>query len=90
MRIGELGAATGLSTETIRYYERADLLPPPSRTPGGYRAYGPEAADRLRFIRGCQRLGLHLVSRVINSLTVWDDGICRHLCWRSAKRTVRP
>ena len=31
-----------------------------------------------------------LVSRVINSLTVWDDGICRHLCWRSAKRTVRP
>ena len=60
MRIGELGAATGLSTETIRYYERADLLPPPSRTPGGYRAYGLEAADRLRFIRGCQRLGLHL------------------------------
>ncbi|OLT39506.1 hypothetical protein BJF86_08860 [Serinicoccus sp. CNJ-927] len=31
-----------------------------------------------------------LVSRVINSLTVWDDGVCRHLLWRSAMRIVRP
>lgn len=75
MRIGELGAATGLSTETIRYYERADLLPPPSRTPGGYRAYGPEAADRLRFIRGCQRLGLHLED-IRNLLAIRDTGTC--------------
>lgn len=42
------------------------------------------------FIREVSTLGGLLVSRVINSLTVWDDGICRHLCWRSAKRTVRP
>ena len=47
MRIGELAAATSLSPDTIRYYEKAGLLPDPARTPAGYRAYGPEAVDRV-------------------------------------------
>ncbi len=36
MRIGELGKATGVDIETIRYYEKAGLLPPPARMPNGY------------------------------------------------------
>ena len=36
MRIGELGKATGVDIETIRYYETARLLPPPARMPNGY------------------------------------------------------
>ncbi|MDI3331874.1 MAG: heavy metal-responsive transcriptional regulator [Micrococcus sp.] len=75
MRIGELADATGLSTETIRYYEKADLLPPPSRTPAGYRVYGPEAMDRLHFIRGAQRLGLRLED-IRNLLAIRDTGTC--------------
>ncbi|WP_298269187.1 MerR family DNA-binding transcriptional regulator, partial [uncultured Bradyrhizobium sp.] len=35
MRIGELANVVGLSPDTIRYYERVDLLPPPARTPSG-------------------------------------------------------
>ncbi len=75
LRIGELAAATDLSTETIRYYEKAGLLPAPARTPAGYRTYGPEAIDRLHFIRGAQRLGLRLED-IRNLLTIRDTGTC--------------
>ncbi len=75
LRIGELAAATDLSAETIRYYEKAGLLPAPARTPAGYRTYGPEAADRLHFIRGAQRLGLRLED-IRNLLAIRDTGTC--------------
>lgn len=75
LRIGELAAATDLSTETIRYYEKAGLLPAPARTPAGYRTYGPEAIDRLHFIRGAQRLGLRLED-IRNLLAIRDTGTC--------------
>ena len=50
MQIGEASAASGCHIETIRYYERVGLLSSPARTSGGYRAYRPEAVQRLRFI----------------------------------------
>jgi DNA-binding transcriptional MerR regulator len=37
MRIGELAAASGTTTKTLRFYEEAGLLPAPKRTFGGYR-----------------------------------------------------
>lgn len=60
MRIGELGRLTGLRPHTVRFYERAGLLAEPRRTPGGYRDYGPEALDDLRFIAKAQASGLRL------------------------------
>lgn len=60
MRIGELGQATGVDIETIRYYEKAGLLPPPARTPNGYRAYRPAHLERLAFIRHCRALDMPL------------------------------
>ena len=39
MRIGELAKATGVDVETIRYYEKAQLLNAPTRSDNGYRAY---------------------------------------------------
>ena len=47
MRIGELGQATGVDIETIRYYEKAGLLPAPARSRNGYRAYGAAHLERL-------------------------------------------
>ena len=38
--IGTLARRSGCTAETIRYYERAGLLPEPARTPGGHRIYG--------------------------------------------------
>jgi predicted site-specific integrase-resolvase len=45
LRVGELAAAAGVAADTVRYYERAGLLPPPARTPGGYRAYDSSASN---------------------------------------------
>jgi DNA-binding transcriptional MerR regulator len=75
LRVGELADAVGVTADTVRYYERAGLLPPPSRAPSGYRAYHVGAVDRLRFIQGAQRLGLRL-SDIRDLLAVRDTGTC--------------
>ena len=60
LRIGELGKATGVDIETIRYYEKAGLLPNPTRSSNGYRAYGQAHLERLAFIRHCRALDIPL------------------------------
>src|SRR5262245_29078573 len=60
MRIGELAAATGVDVETIRYYEKAGLLQPPTRRDNGYRAYGKGHLERLAFVRHCRALDIPL------------------------------
>ena len=75
LRVSELAEAAGVSADTVRWYERAGLLLPPARTSSGYRSYGAEALDRLRFIRGAQRLGLRLAD-VRDLLAIRDTGRC--------------
>ncbi len=60
MRIGELAKRLDLNTQTIRYYERIGLLPEPGRTESGYRAYGEEDEERLRFVKNARNAGLTL------------------------------
>ena len=57
LTIGALARRTGVNIETIRYYERIGLVPPPPRTGGGHRSYAGQDADRLRFIRRARELG---------------------------------
>jgi MerR family transcriptional regulator, mercuric resistance operon regulatory protein len=57
LSIGRLAAAAAVNLETIRYYERIKLMPPPARTPGGHRSYGDEHVRRLMFIRRARELG---------------------------------
>ena len=58
--IGELSRRTGVNIETIRYYEKIKMLPPPGRTAGGHRVYGPQEARVLAFIRRGRELGFAL------------------------------
>lgn len=60
MKIGELAALAGVSVQTVRYYERRDLLPPPERTASGYREYGEHDLHRLRFVLRAKDLGFTL------------------------------
>jgi len=60
LSIGKLAEAAGVGIETIRFYERARLLPPPERTAGNYRLYDGTALARLRFIRHGKKLGFTL------------------------------
>jgi MerR family mercuric resistance operon transcriptional regulator len=58
--IGELSRLTGVSIETIRYYEKIKMLRPPPRTEGGRRVYGPTETRLLAFIRRGRELGFGL------------------------------
>lgn len=60
MLIGEVSAATGIDTQTIRFYERQGLLPAPNRASNGYRIYDDTVIGRLRFVRAAQCAGLAL------------------------------
>jgi MerR family Zn(II)-responsive transcriptional regulator of zntA len=73
-RIGALAAASGVSVDTLRFYEREGLLPPATRTAGGFRLYPPEIAERLRFIKQGRELGLSL--REIRQLVEPDNEQC--------------
>ncbi|MGH2728795.1 MAG: heavy metal-responsive transcriptional regulator [Actinomycetota bacterium] len=80
MKIGELGERVGVTPKTIRYYEELGLIPPPDRAPSGYRAYGKEAAARLRFIKAAQSIGLTL-GEIRETLAFRDRGEmpCAHV-----------
>ncbi len=60
MKIGELARLTSTQTETIRFYERENLMPPASRSSANYRVYNDEHAQRLSFIRHCRNLDMTL------------------------------
>ena len=58
--IGILSKRSGVNIESIRYYERLDLLRKPARSTGGYRLYRSGDIDRLCFIRRARDLGFSL------------------------------
>jgi DNA-binding transcriptional MerR regulator len=71
MRIGELAKRAAIAVvDTVRYYEKAGLLPLPPRRPNGYREYGGGHLQRLAFIRHCRALDMPLndVRRLLDLL----------------------
>ncbi|HCH0655684.1 TPA: MerR family transcriptional regulator [Enterobacter asburiae] len=74
MRIGELCAKTGLSKETVRYYERQGLLeniPQPNRS-NNYKVYSAVDLQRLNMIKHAKILGFTL-AEIAEVLAVWVD-----------------
>jgi DNA-binding transcriptional MerR regulator len=59
MRIGTLATATGISRDTLRFYEKRGLLRA-RRSSNGYRDYPPQAVEWLRYLRTAQELGFTL------------------------------
>lgn len=60
MRIGELARQVGVTTDTVRFYERAGLLPRPPRAENGYREYRPTDVDHLRLLIDLRRMEIPL------------------------------
>src|SRR5574341_2395696 len=60
LNIGDLSEQTGVSTQTIRYYERIQLLPEPKRASNGYRIYDAADIERLTFIQRSRALDFSL------------------------------
>ena len=67
-RIDELAQRAGVTVDTIRYYAREHLLPPPERS-GRHKLYGPEHLDRLTRIRDlqAQRFSLAAIRAVLDA-----------------------
>jgi len=57
MHSGQLARLAGVSTDTLRYYERLRLLPAAPRSASGYRQFPSEALTRVRLIRGALAVG---------------------------------
>lgn len=60
LTIGKLAELAYVSANAVRFYEREGLMQIPPKTDSGYRQYGPEAVDRLRFIKQAQHCGFTL------------------------------
>lgn len=81
MRIGTLAKKTNTGIETIRYYERIDLIPKAERERSGYRIYTEDFVKYLLFIKRCKDLGFslreirELLSLQINSIKNHHDDV---------------
>jgi DNA-binding transcriptional MerR regulator len=64
---------SGVSSDTLRYYERMGILPQSPRTASGHRMYGREMVDRVRLVQRALQLGFTL-SELSEILQVRDSG----------------
>lgn len=80
MRSGELARLAGVSTDTLRHYERKGVLAAPVRASNGYRQYPPQALERVRLIRRALGLGFTL-DELARILKARDRGVapCREV-----------
>ncbi len=83
MKIGEIADQAGVTVDTVRFYERVGILPPPARTESGYRDYEPGTVERIRLTRQLQAIGFTLTDAV-DALAAHDAGgaTCETEQWR--------
>lgn len=72
--IGQLANEAEINVETIRYYERRGLIDRPDKPRVGYRQYGAEILEKLRFIKRAKTLGFKLDE--VRNLLILSDGHC--------------
>lgn len=60
LTIGQVAKATGVTVETVRFYEKQGLIAPPQRSEAGYRQYPGDAVRRVRFIQRAKEVGFTL------------------------------
>ena len=86
---GILAKLSGVNSETIRYYEKIELMPDPVRSEGGHRIYNQTHLKRLLFIRRCRELGFSLKEiRGLLDLVDGGDYTCAEVLDRTAVHLV--
>lgn len=75
LNVSDIAQRAGVSPDSVRYYEREGLLPPAPRSPSGYREYDAGTAERIKFIKGAQAMGLKL-AEIGELLEIQDRGAC--------------
>jgi DNA-binding transcriptional MerR regulator len=84
LKIGEVARRSSIGIETIRFYEREGLIPPPGRRPSGYRQYDESTIERLEYIRRSKELGFTLGEiRELLELSFAAHAGCEHIRMRA-------
>jgi MerR family transcriptional regulator, Zn(II)-responsive regulator of zntA len=88
LTIGDLAERSQVSRDTLRFYERRRLLSAPRRTASGYRLYREDDANRVRFIRRAQAMGLTLedIRELLRAQTLETADQCRRVASRLRAR----
>jgi MerR family transcriptional regulator, mercuric resistance operon regulatory protein len=76
LTIGHIARSAGVNVETVRYYQRRGLVNLPAKRMPGFRYYAPETANRVRFIKRAQALGMSL-KEVQRLLKLDAKGACK-------------
>ena len=79
-QIGQVAHQTGLTVDAIRFYEKERLLPKALRSTGGFRLYGNDHIEQLRFIQRAQAIGFSL-GEIRELILIQDDQVetCSHV-----------
>jgi MerR family mercuric resistance operon transcriptional regulator len=87
MKIGQVASKVGVHPATIRYYEQRGLITEVRRSASGYRQYGDETVNRLRFIKRAQRAGFSLEDICeLLELYLHDTGACPQVQTRARQK----
>jgi MerR family Zn(II)-responsive transcriptional regulator of zntA len=78
MKIGELSKLTGLSTHTLRYYEKSGLLKASGRSESNYRIYTSSDLETARFVKRARHIGFSM-DEVSTFLSIRSD-LPAHVC----------
>jgi len=84
LTIGHLARAAEVNIETIRYYQRVNLIVEPVKPQSGYRQYGEDIINRIHFIKRAQKLGFSL--KEIADLLEMGDGHCADIRQRAEEK----
>ena len=88
--IGKLAGLTGVSNDTLRYYEQERLIKPAAKSPGGYRLYDQDSTRRIRFIKHAQACGFTLAEiRELLALRGREKACCGDVRTRAIEKKLQ-
>ncbi|MFJ7763079.1 MerR family transcriptional regulator [Bacillus toyonensis] len=88
--ISDVAKKTGLSTDTIRYYEKINLLPPANRNRNNNRQYVQLDVDRILFINHLKRtqMSLHTIQKYMEFSRTKNDEACKAILEEHQKQII--
>ena len=90
LTIGKLAGQTGVTNDTLRYYEQENLIRPAGKSPSGYRLYDHNSARRIRFIKHAQACGFTLAEiRELLALRRRDKACCGDVRTRAIEKKLQ-
>lgn len=90
LTIGQIAKAANVNVETVKFYERKELISKPPRTQSGYRIYSENVLDEIAFIKQAQEIGFTLLEiKQLRSILHDDDDFPAEEMYAYAKAKVK-